>query len=108
MAKIARQREVIKSQFVVGKRPAEIRKLSFKCVWSDGIRCAGQQVRRAVCRVLAQISEDGLLAAFQDWVKRLERCVMLGGDYVEKWCCYLVCCMYCFYENIATYIILFV
>ena len=42
-----------------------------------------EQVRRAVCRVLAQISEDGLLAAFQEWVKRLERCVMLGGDYVE-------------------------
>ena len=35
--------------------------------------------------MLAQISEDGLLAAFQDWVKRLERCVMLGGDYVEQW-----------------------
>ena len=43
-----------------------------------------EDVMKAVRRALAQVSKEGLLAAFQEWMRRLERCVALKGEYVEQ------------------------
>ena len=42
-----------------------------------------KEVRAAVHRALAQVSARGLMAAFTQWMRRLQLCVEMGGDYVE-------------------------
>ena len=37
----------------------------------------------AIYQFLQQISKEDYLSAFRDWVKRLQKCVSVKGEYVE-------------------------
>jgi histone-lysine N-methyltransferase SETMAR len=42
------------------------------------------EVQTAVQGVLAEITKGGLLFVFEKWVARLDKCIRVEGDYVEK------------------------
>ncbi len=42
------------------------------------------ELTAAADAVLRDLSKDGLLHVFKKWCARMEKCVQLGGGYVEK------------------------
>ena len=39
----------------------------------------------AICQCLQQIPKEDYLSAFRDWVKRLQKCVSIKGEYLFKY-----------------------
>jgi hypothetical protein len=44
-----------------------------------------EEVERKVRKLLRQQSKDAYAAGFAAWVKRLDTCINVGGEYVEKY-----------------------
>ena len=40
----------------------------------------------AICQCLQQIPKEDYLSAFRDWVKRLQKCVSVKGEYFDGLC----------------------
>ena len=44
---------------------------------------SGSSHGSAICQCLQQIPTEDYLSAFRDWVKRLQKCVSVKGEYLK-------------------------